>query len=227
MYLSVASMAVSLTFVHKEDRIQHPIYYISHVRRDAETWYTMIKKLALALVSSVQKLCPYFHAHHIIVITDYSYNVIGCSGHTRKDDQMVCFVRWVWSGVQILNSYERLGYGKLLYRLSPSTWQCLWQFNCLRSSGEVCWCCAQGTRDRGWDNPPESRRSIIEHVLRLNFPSSNNEAEYEGLTLSFLTAKQLGIFRLHAFSDSQLVVRQVNGIFEAWDPKMIQYLEVI
>lgn len=54
-----------------------------------------------------------------------------------------------------------------------------------------------------------------------------NEAEYEALALGLLTAKHLWISWSHAFSDSQLVVGQVNDSYKAQDPKMIQFLEVI
>lgn len=68
---------------------------------------------------------------------------------------------------------------------------------------------------------------IIKHTFKLVFQASNNQTKYKALGLGLTTAKQLGVNRLQAFSDSQLVVRQVNGSYEAKDPKMAQYLKVI
>ena len=38
---------------------------------DAETKYPELEKLALALVVASRKLRPYFHAHSIMVLTNY------------------------------------------------------------------------------------------------------------------------------------------------------------
>lgn len=39
------------------------VYYVSRVLHDAETRYTGIEKLALALVVAARRLRPYFQAH--------------------------------------------------------------------------------------------------------------------------------------------------------------------
>ena len=52
----------------------------------------------------------------------------------------------------------------------------------------------------------------------------NNEAEYEALITGLKLAKELGISTLQVFSDSQLIVTQVNRECEARDPSMIKYL---
>lgn len=62
---------VSAALVHEEDPTQHLIYYISHMLCDAETHYTNIEKLALALVSATRKLCPYFQVYQITTISTY------------------------------------------------------------------------------------------------------------------------------------------------------------
>ena len=50
-------------FLHKRDKEQRPIYYVSKVMVDAETRYSKMEQMALALKSVVQKLCPYFQAY--------------------------------------------------------------------------------------------------------------------------------------------------------------------
>ena len=70
VYLAVSPTAVSSVLVREEGTVQSPIYYISKLVKDAETRYTRIEKIILALLTSVQRLCPYFQAHMIAVLTD-------------------------------------------------------------------------------------------------------------------------------------------------------------
>lgn len=46
----------------------------------------------------------------------------------------------------------------------------------------------------------------MRYTVRLYFPTSNNMAEYEALLAGLLIAKELGIHRLEAHEDSQLMV---------------------
>ena len=55
----------------------------------------------------------------------------------------------------------------------------------------------------------------------------NNETEYEALIIGLKLAKELKIPALWIFSNSQLVVGQVNGEFEARSPSMIKYLDKV
>ena len=57
----------------------------------------------------------------------------------------------------------------------------------------------------------------IEHSITLGFPASNNEAEYEALLAGLKSALQMKAFELMVYSDSQLVVNQVSGVYEAKD----------
>ena len=53
---------------------------------------------------------------------------------------------------------------------------------------------------------------------------TNNEAKYEALIIGLKLAKELGTPALQVFSDSQLVMGQVNGECKAKDPSMIKYM---
>ena len=57
--------------------------------------------------------------------------------------------------------------------------------------------------------------AIFEHCLRLNFSTTNNEAEYEAFIAGLRSTNKLKVLKLHIFSDSKLVVNQVTGKFEA------------
>ncbi|KAM1043670.1 hypothetical protein ACFX2A_035715 [Malus domestica] len=55
----------------EDGNVERPVYYASKALQDAETRYSNIEKLALALVMSARKLRPYFQAHSIIVLTNH------------------------------------------------------------------------------------------------------------------------------------------------------------
>ena len=65
----------------------------------------------------------------------------------------------------------------------------------------------------------------LEYALRFSFSASNNQAEYEALLAGIRAIDGLGVKRLRAYSDSQLVVNQLKGEFEAKDLIMSEYLE--
>ena len=68
---------------------------------------------------------------------------------------------------------------------------------------------------------------VIEYSLRFSFKSSNNIAEYEALIAGMKLAKELHAKRLIAHSDSQLVVQQYQGEYEAREPILAQYLRKV
>uniref|UniRef100_A0A2N9GDQ3 Uncharacterized protein n=1 Tax=Fagus sylvatica TaxID=28930 RepID=A0A2N9GDQ3_FAGSY len=64
----------------------------------------------------------------------------------------------------------------------------------------------------------------IKQVVRLQYPTTNNEAEYEALLAGLKMAKILGATELNVLSDSQLVIGQVNEDYEAKEGRMQQCL---
>jgi ribonuclease HI len=52
---------------------------------------------------------------------------------------------------------------------------------------------------------------------------SNNEAEYEALIFGLLLALSMEVRSLRAYGDSQLIVRQVNDIYEVRKPELVPY----
>ncbi|XP_071704481.1 uncharacterized protein [Rutidosis leptorrhynchoides] len=65
------------------------------------------------------------------------------------------------------------------------------------------------------------------YALRFNFKVTNNEAEYEALLAGTRIAQELGVNKLQAYEDSQLVANQVNGTFDANDKSMQSYLALV
>jgi ribonuclease HI len=67
----------------------------------------------------------------------------------------------------------------------------------------------------------------LRYVLRLHFPASNNVAEYEALVNGLHIAIELGVRRLDARGDSQLVIDQVMKKSHCRDPKMEAYCDEV
>ncbi|XP_074352228.1 uncharacterized protein LOC141691384 [Apium graveolens] len=61
-------------------------------------------------------------------------------------------------------------------------------------------------------------------VIHFKFYAMNNNAEYEALINDLEIALEMGVRNLIAKSDSELVVNQVNGGFQARGPRMELYL---
>jgi len=68
---------------------------------------------------------------------------------------------------------------------------------------------------------------VHEQALKLLFKASNNEAEYEALLVGMDLCCTLEAEHLCAFSDSQLIVSQVMGEYEARDAVMMAYLALV
>ncbi|XP_022889265.1 uncharacterized protein LOC111404731 [Olea europaea var. sylvestris] len=63
----------------------------------------------------------------------------------------------------------------------------------------------------------------IQCVLRFEFKATNNEAEYEAVIIAIELSINLKLESIKIFSDSKLVVGQIDGTFEKKDEKMSLY----
>ena len=60
----------------------------------------------------------------------------------------------------------------------------------------------------------------LKHKVRLYYQTTNNEAEYEALLKGLELAKSLGAELVLVQGDSQLVMGQVNGTYEAKEERI-------
>ncbi|KAL0282508.1 UNVERIFIED_CONTAM: hypothetical protein Sangu_2944700 [Sesamum angustifolium] len=67
----------------------------------------------------------------------------------------------------------------------------------------------------------------LEFAVKFGFNAFNNEAKYEALGLGMKMAHEVGARHFVAYSDSQFIVKQVEGTYEAKEENMIQYLQQI
>ena len=65
----------------------------------------------------------------------------------------------------------------------------------------------------------------IRCMIRLDFPTTNNEAKYEALVAGLDLAKAAGAENVVVHCDSQVVTSQINGGYECKNKRMKSYLE--
>ena len=71
------------------------------------------------------------------------------------------------------------------------------------------------------------KKVVIEKYLRLDFSTTNNEAEYETLLEGMAMVQRMGGKSIKLFSDSRLVVGEVRGEFKAKDERIQGYLNQV
>ncbi|KAL5582899.1 hypothetical protein UlMin_015341 [Ulmus minor] len=62
--------------VCRDEGKQSTVYYVSKVLLNAETRYSQLEKMALALFIAARRLRPYFQSHHIMVLTSFPLKYI-------------------------------------------------------------------------------------------------------------------------------------------------------
>ena len=71
VYLAVSDVSMSAAlFKEDENRNNRSVFFISKSLASAETRYSHLEQTALALQVATKKLCPYFQAHPIVMLTN-------------------------------------------------------------------------------------------------------------------------------------------------------------
>jgi ribonuclease HI len=182
--------------------------------------------LAFALIVSARRLRPYFQAHAIQVLTEYPLKKI-----LQKPDLSGRLVNWsVELGQFDIEFYPRTSIkGQVLTDF-------LLEFSNKPESEELpkkeTWVAYVDGSSANWKsgvgvtlaNPDgESFR----YAIKLDFVTTNNEAEYEAVLARLSIAREMGARNIEVISDSQVVVSHVQGLAEAQGEKMIQYLNKV
>ena len=68
---------------------------------------------------------------------------------------------------------------------------------------------------------------IVECMIRLDFPTTNNEAEYEALVAGLDLARAIGATSVVIYCDSQVITNQINGDYECKGERMRLYLNQV
>ena len=67
----------------------------------------------------------------------------------------------------------------------------------------------------------------LKRKVHLHYQTTNNEVEYEALLKGLELTKSLGAKSILIQRDSQLVIGQVNGMYEAKEERMKKYLNKV
>ncbi|XP_074352696.1 uncharacterized protein LOC141691843 [Apium graveolens] len=240
LYLAVSDFAVSAVLVREEDSIYLPVYYVSKRLADAETRYTSLEKLAYALILASRKLRPYFQAHRIEVRTSYPLRQV-----MYKPESSSRMLKWTVELGQFEVDYkprtaikgqaltdfllefpphQEVESGALV--VIPRTKEVG-----LESQNSAPWWSLFVDGASNGDGAgagielisPETHK--IRRMTNLAFHATNNNAEYEALINGLKLALEMKVENLNVFSDSMIVVYQINGGYQVKGPRTELYLK--
>jgi ribonuclease HI len=226
LYLAVSPTAISAALIREDEGVQKPVYFVSKALHGAEERYPQIEKLAFALVMASRKLRPYFQAHTIRVLTEYPLRKV-----MQKLDLSGRLANWaIELGQFDLEFVPRNAIkGQALADF-------LAEFTNLPETEEseierkwVIYVDGSSTRKNGGAGilliTPDGEE--LSSALRLEFRTTNNEAEYEAVIAGLGLALELGAESVEVRSDSQVIVGHIRGEFEAKGEKMKKYLSKV
>ena len=225
LYISATSQVVSAVLVVERDmdghklKVQRPVYYVSEVLTPCKTRYPHYQKIAYAVFMASRKLRHYFQECSITVASEVPLNDI-----INNRDATGRIAKW---------AIELLPF-EILYRPRRAIKsQVLADF-------VAEWTEAELPREHGsytnWVMYFDGSKMLaglgagvvltsptgdtMKYVLQIMYADSNNAAEYEALLHGLWIAVSMGIQRLEVRGDSNLAISQINGDFDAKDPKM-------
>ena len=223
---------------------QTPIYYVSKALQYAEMRYPKIEKLALALVVAARKLLQYFQAHliwyqpvtplrQVLQNLDMSrrltkwaiklgeFDIKFMPRTTIKGQAVADFVAEFTYPTKALGGETNKPCTSERQPVDdePTDPSNVWS---LRIDG------SSNVNGNGAGVVLESLMGEKgRYALRLQFPASNNEAEYKALIVGLRLAKEMGLKQVKIYSDFQLVVNQVNGDYQAKGENMVAHLRIV
>ncbi|XP_056685738.1 uncharacterized protein [Spinacia oleracea] len=224
LYLAISEYALSAVLLTEKDGTQLPVYFVSQMLQNAELKYPTVEKFGFALFLASKKLRPYCLAHRLIVYTDQplkrpftnleasgrmlnwaiELNAFDISYAPRKAIKGQAFADFIAELTK--PPYLKNEKTQWIVHVDGSATQNG------PGAGIIC-------------ESPEG--DIYEYAMRFNFQASNNEAKYEALICEMQMSKAAGAEDVFVLSDSQLIVIQVKGEYEAKDDAMIKYLEKV
>ncbi|KAL0451366.1 UNVERIFIED_CONTAM: hypothetical protein Slati_1114700 [Sesamum latifolium] len=189
IYLAVPENAISSVLVREEQKEQRPVYYVSRMLQGAEKRYIQIEKLALALVTTARKLRPYFQSLPIVVLTNHPLKQV-----MTKQDVSSQLVKWAVElgefniEFQTRTAAKAQVFTDFVVELSREKGQEKEEGWMLHVDG------SSNTTNGGAEIFLQGPGGVeIEIAVKLNFPATNNEAEYEALVQGLQAAWEGGV----------------------------------
>ncbi|XP_058211599.1 uncharacterized protein LOC131323773 [Rhododendron vialii] len=218
LYLAMSAHATSSALVWREGTDDMPIYFTSKTLFPAQTHYLPLEKLALPLISAARKLLPYFQSHPIVVLTEHTLKSLFRKADLSNRVRANFIAELIPEDTELLNTpipTQTI----TEHQLSPKPWH-LFQGDIWRLHVDG----ASNSNGAGAGVILVSPcRTLHESAISIEFLATNNETEYEALLAGLRSAVAMEISNLVVYCDSQLIVNQVLGDYEARDPRMSKY----
>src|SRR3989337_4582601 len=228
LYIAATSRSVSTVMVVERPEkgkiqfVQRPVYYLSEVLSASKQNYPHYQKMCYVVYFTAKKLKQYFQEHVITVASTAPIGeIMGCrdaSGWVAKwaielASHTILYEPRTTIKSQALADFL-VDWTETQYLPPPpdsTHWRMHFDGSKMRpglGAGIVL-------------SPPKGDR--LRYALQIHFAASNNVAEYEALVHGLRLAKELGIRRLLCYGDSDLVVQQCSGEWDARDTNMASY----
>ncbi|CAL2237127.1 unnamed protein product [Prunus armeniaca] len=194
LYLSVFASVISSVLTRDQERVQHPVYYVSKVQLDTET------RLVLRKLETSGCLVKWS-----IELGEFDITYLP---HTAMKAQAVA---------DFISEFTQSPYDEIPRALEPTSTPALAQLGNdenVDPTGPQWTLYVDGASNlQGYDAglvliSPSG--VTVEYALRFRLQASNNEAEYEALLAGLCLAKELGAEHINIPSDSQLIPRTQN-----------------
>jgi ribonuclease HI len=232
IYVAATTQVVSAAIVveRREEGhtlpVQRPVYFISEVLSETKIRYPQIQKLLYAVILTRRKLRHYFESHPVTVVSSFPLGeIIQCreaSGRIAKwaveiMGETISFAPRKAIKSQVLADFvaEWVDTQLPAAPIQPELWTMFFDGSLMKT----------GAGAGLLFISPLGKH--LRYVLRLHFPASNNVAEYEALVNGLRITIELGVRRLDARGDSQLVIDQVMRNSHCRDPKMETYCDEV
>ncbi|BFG30001.1 hypothetical protein CerSpe_162750 [Prunus speciosa] len=238
LYFAATNTAVGALLAQDDhEGEESPIYYVSRQLRGAETRYPKTELLCLALVYAAQRLRHYFLAHklQLVVKSDpvrYLLTRPVLSGRLARwlqqlsEFDITCMTPKAIKGQAVID----------MLALCPEVEESTLSEEVLGELPEVV---AVVTEEEPWTlyfdgssmskgggagvvliNPEGQATALL---FKLNFPCTNNTAEYEAFIMGMSTAREMGVEKIKIIGDSNLVLSQLQGNFAVKEATLAPY----
>src|SRR3954469_1199710 len=218
----VVSVVVVVERKEEDKLVQRTVYYLSEVLTVSKQNYSHYQKMSYGVYMAAKKLKHYFQEHEIkVVCTAPISEILG------NKDASGRIAKWAIELAPYTPAYERrdavksqaladffVDWAEAQYE-PPLPNLNYWKMHFDGSK------CLDGLGVGVVITSP--KKDKLEYVLQIHFAASNNVVEYEALVHGLKMAREIGIRRIQCFGDSDLVVQQVSGNWDAKDANMASY----
>jgi ribonuclease HI len=226
LYIAATNRVVSAVMVVEREQegklVQRPVYYLSEVLSTSKQNYPHYQKMTYGVYMAVLKLKHYFEEHPITVVCAAPLAEI-----IENKDASGRVAKWAIQLSPYAPQYERrdaiksqaladflVDWTEMQYE-PPLPEYSYWKMHFDGSKMKT------GLGAGIVLTSPKQDR--LKYVLQIHFAASNNVAEYEAVIHGLKMAKEIGVRKIECYGDSDLVVQQASGTWDALDANMALY----